>query len=950
MDFRERAQFEAERYGADPWIFVRELLQNARDAGAEHVSIETSERGGAVKLVCRDDGAGMTEEHARKYLFRLYASSKEGEAGMAGRFGVGFWSILRFEPVQIVVRSWPKSAPGWEISLDGRLQNAAATPLPAGNHGTEIVLVRHSGPDVSRHVKDAARMHARYLLARKSGQPLDVVIDGERVTEPLALPPPSASFVKRGVRGVVALGATPHVELFSKGLHVRTAASVDELLASPGDSKKARPMDPLLEGLAPQVILDGDELNLVRSRSDARDDKALRRAVQLSQRELARLIERQLQFSRPVPWWRRAARPVALAIGALMFVTGGAWLASGFLRTEPTRPRPAQRLTLPKLPTAGPEPYRDPSSRYRGPRTDSLPRADQPIDLVYWPASRELYFASFHLLRPASSADLGSVRSLKPYPQRSCGGDCVHVRVTVSADSTGWVRLPVPSGYVLDKGSVSGDPLQRPIYRTAEGEPALRLSRDQTLELAYVVTPGSPERDDDVYDVVDVPATVPDVSRYATDAKKVDVLRRWVATNIEYTNSDHVSRLHGTLQGSTLVKDALEVGAGDCDVQNAVLTLVLQDAGLPARLTVGYVGRGGHAEPLLHAWVEYWDSQHYGWRVTDASVPAGGGPRAPSAAAAKRPPTVSPLLEREPVAVGARWSAPDDIPRAPEPPSSLQIVVPAVHVPGAAFGLLGAGPLMALAFLLLRPRVKRDTQLDAEHDVSRLLQGALARPEAFQHVPALFEQPLVPRRGGGAISLGEAYELAAAEKLYASDAGSPFAERAVKSGAVVIDAMRPEGKVVAAALGAVNLDRWDTLLRHVGVTPLLERANQHLSARGERWMLMLSPRVTREPEILPVPGSRDEKWVVLNADAPWLAQAQLIAAQRPQRALFMVVDEAALWLRLPGKRRGRLLAPLARAAMHEELKGDAPPPAQRLEKLEELDAAPNGSERDKVRS
>jgi hypothetical protein len=33
-DFRARARAEADRYGPDPWVFVRELLQNARDAGA----------------------------------------------------------------------------------------------------------------------------------------------------------------------------------------------------------------------------------------------------------------------------------------------------------------------------------------------------------------------------------------------------------------------------------------------------------------------------------------------------------------------------------------------------------------------------------------------------------------------------------------------------------------------------------------------------------------------------------------------------------------------------------------------------------------------------------------------------------------------------------------------------------------------------------------------------
>ena len=103
--FQARARYEAERYGADAWVFVRELLQNARDAGAGRVWFEVSSAGGTDRIVCRDDGGGMTFAHARDYLFTLYASSKRGGPRSAGRFGIGFWSILRFSPSAITIRS-----------------------------------------------------------------------------------------------------------------------------------------------------------------------------------------------------------------------------------------------------------------------------------------------------------------------------------------------------------------------------------------------------------------------------------------------------------------------------------------------------------------------------------------------------------------------------------------------------------------------------------------------------------------------------------------------------------------------------------------------------------------------------------------------------------------------------------------------------------------------------
>lgn len=90
LDFRGRARVEADRYGPDPWVFVRELLQNARDAGATAVEILVAEEAGQLRVEVRDDGEGMSYEHARRYLFALYASSKESRVDQAGRFGVGF--------------------------------------------------------------------------------------------------------------------------------------------------------------------------------------------------------------------------------------------------------------------------------------------------------------------------------------------------------------------------------------------------------------------------------------------------------------------------------------------------------------------------------------------------------------------------------------------------------------------------------------------------------------------------------------------------------------------------------------------------------------------------------------------------------------------------------------------------------------------------------------------
>lgn len=68
-------------YINDPWVFLRELAQNSRDAGALEIRIDPGGYGSENEVVIfSDNGRGMTFKDAGKYLFRLYSSSKFGRA------------------------------------------------------------------------------------------------------------------------------------------------------------------------------------------------------------------------------------------------------------------------------------------------------------------------------------------------------------------------------------------------------------------------------------------------------------------------------------------------------------------------------------------------------------------------------------------------------------------------------------------------------------------------------------------------------------------------------------------------------------------------------------------------------------------------------------------------------------------------------------------------------
>src|SRR5688572_3073488 len=96
--FLSRALDEGRRYGDDPLVFLRELAQNARDARARRLDVEALETAAEQIILFTDDGCGMSFAHARRFFFRLYASSKEADVSAAGRFGVGFWSVLVWGP------------------------------------------------------------------------------------------------------------------------------------------------------------------------------------------------------------------------------------------------------------------------------------------------------------------------------------------------------------------------------------------------------------------------------------------------------------------------------------------------------------------------------------------------------------------------------------------------------------------------------------------------------------------------------------------------------------------------------------------------------------------------------------------------------------------------------------------------------------------------------------
>lgn len=973
-DFRERARVEADRYGPDPWIFVRELLQNARDAGASRVVIEVEEQGSLTRIRCRDDGEGMSYEHARRYLFSLYASSKEDRANQVGRFGVGFWSILRYEPERIVIRSCPRGGgpgAGWQVVLDGALQNAERSKVEMPS-GTEIILERRGGDGADdRRVFEAAHQNARFLCCRDNPDvSLPISVNGRLANAEFALAPPSSSFQRGRVRGVVGLGNAPRVELFSRGLRVRSAACLDDLLTSTGHTGHSRVRFPELPGgLAPQALLESDGLELLLSRSDARDTRTLRRLVKLGQNELRQLVERQLEQLRPpglierlLGLLRRLAGESAWWRAVLGAVTGA---VLALLLSRLIWPAPESNGSAIGSPGAGVHAidrtvYGDLRKRYHGPQVSELdPAAAEPLALRYQPLHARPYFAAVIIEDVTGEARTTAPLTSDRYPGQTCEHECLTVELPIAGSTE--LPLPIPSGHRLDVESLEFVParddlliaelLVRPdrVFLSRAGEAMLVLDWPMAGTLRYRTGPGPavaiPERREHA-----LPTSLRERAQALREhppAERIELAIDLVRELVRYETSRTVALQHqrAVLQGKDFVTRTLEIGAGDCDVQNGLLVAVLHAAEIDARLAVGWVGHDGGVSAWLHAWVEYLGSDGR-WRVADATARAvaegttiAGLPPAPAdvAVGTLDRPTPAAELPGEPDSVAALGPSPSSSelgqgPRAgaseqPSQPRMFDRLPPAMVAllarPWVPWLAIGSGVLgLGLLGLSIARRTDRRFSLDEGGDLSSLLQGALAQPGAFRHLPSLFHRRLIPVRGGSVISLNRARTLASDGRLYSGREQTELSQAARRRGIVVLDADTPEGRTVAASLGAIDLDRWGRRLERAIEVPVLGVVAAYLREHNERWrcaaMRGLGDKLMTL-DLQPLGASRrlGDRLVLIDAEDPHLIEAERQRTTRPQAAAFALLDHILDHLDLGSDRRAQLLAPLAARAIDE---------------------------------
>jgi hypothetical protein len=801
-EFRGLAEAVTCTYGDDPWFFLRELAQNGRDAGARNIRVAAARSPqGEETLTFADDGRGMTLAHARRFLFRLYASDKGGDQAAAGRYGIGFWTILRFQPQEIHLQS-RHGKTSWAVTLDAEL-TIRSSPALLNAPGTVITLKRPalfaSADEFSARVQDGLRCYCRYLRRNdRRGRMLPLWFAGKNLTEPMALPGPlSLSFHSGPVEGAVGIGEKPMVRLYARGLPVWQGAALSQMSQLQADADVRSEFAP---GLAPVFLLNGNHLDVTFSRNLALENKALAVLRKKAEAALNHLLESSLERTFPRKWHRRVADRL-LAAGARLRRPGWLWLPLVLIVMLPLELLVISRC-FPGRAAAVASWFRPGASvvSYRG-ATVSVPAAAAGVPFSYRPGKQawfKLFSADVYEMR--SGFVRGADRRRLPAPPAPpCPEtDMMHMSLLAGEGET---FLPLAPGQAVHPGSlrlngrsltmVFATPQEETIAVIPAGGGILEYSSCPG-ERSHGLTPAELARLTSLPAGLSLPVDLESALRSALSAPaalKAAKALSMVRERLAYDATPATARLYAGLeQKQDWLAAVLAIGRGDCDILNGFQVLLLRKMGVPSRLVIGMTGDRGRVRPLLHAWSEYFDQ---GWKVADATPPAEAG----AATVAASPPA------------GAQGGAPAPTEEVPAT-NDLSLLLSRSATFLIPLLLAAAAGLFLLCKKKDRGQAPPAPPEQMIKPLIQLIQHAFLEPAAWGADNPLWRHRLLPAVGGDAVSIHQVRRLLREKKLFITANRNPLALAMAASGITVLDLSEPPFTPMGNLLaGAVDTDR-----------------------------------------------------------------------------------------------------------------------------------------------
>ncbi|HWB78131.1 MAG TPA: ATP-binding protein [Nannocystaceae bacterium] len=226
---------------SDPLAFLRELVQNAIDAGTSDVAISCTFApgegdAGVTTIEVADSGCGMTRAIIETQLTRLFASAKDGDHTKIGKFGIGFVSVFAIAP-DVVVVDTSREGEHWRV-IFARDRTYELRKLHEPLEGTRVRVIkantRAEFEELRARVPATVRKWCRHTGC-------EIRVDGARINEPVDLPDaPCRVVVSDGVNTLVVghpREARPFFGFYNAGLTLLEGDQHPEWLAGAPDEQ-----------------------------------------------------------------------------------------------------------------------------------------------------------------------------------------------------------------------------------------------------------------------------------------------------------------------------------------------------------------------------------------------------------------------------------------------------------------------------------------------------------------------------------------------------------------------------------------------------------------------------------------------------------------------------------------------------------------------------------------
>lgn len=196
------------RQFADPYAFLRELVQNGIDAGATRIDVRVEHDANGVMLTSvTDDGAGMSRAVIEGPLLSLFQSSKEKDATKIGKYGVGFVSVFAVAPSLVTVET-RTAAEAWLVRLTpDHAYELVAPRVPLERPGTRVTVRKRL--DGAAAVEHAARcLAALKTWCRHAHVPIcfTTAADTQTINVPFGVPGALVSVIVGVADARIAVG------------------------------------------------------------------------------------------------------------------------------------------------------------------------------------------------------------------------------------------------------------------------------------------------------------------------------------------------------------------------------------------------------------------------------------------------------------------------------------------------------------------------------------------------------------------------------------------------------------------------------------------------------------------------------------------------------------------------------------------------------------------------